>query len=137
MVGAKHRGNVKVRKNPLIGKQMTASEYVERAAWISRELTRFRARGPGDIENAMRGIERDYGVDYWFLWRLRYRLSAIRDIGASVYARLVAAYRNECERQHAKLVHEIAITRELVGPDHETVVAAAAVVGEVEDEETG
>jgi hypothetical protein len=97
---------------------MSAAEYVERAAWWSKELTRFRSRGPGDLENAMRAIERDYGLDYWLLWRLRYRRSQIKDIGISVYARLEAAYRAEVERQYDKLGDAIQTTRELVGDGH-------------------
>jgi hypothetical protein len=107
---------------------MSASAYVDQAVWWSKELTRFRSRGPGDTDNAMRAIERDYGLDYWLLWRLRYRSSQIKDIGISVYARLEAAYRAEVERQYDKLGDAIHNTRELVGDGHPTVVAAAAVV---------
>lgn len=103
---------------------MSAGVFVERAAEISRELTRMRARGPGDTENAMRSIERDYGVDYWTIWRLRYRLSKIKDIGCEVYARLVAAYQSECEQQERLLAHELEIVRALA--------ARKSVVGEVE-----
>jgi hypothetical protein len=67
---------------------MSASAYVDQAVWWSKELTRFRSRGPGDTDNAMRAIERDYGLDYWLLWRLRYRRRQIKDIGVSIYARL-------------------------------------------------
>jgi hypothetical protein len=73
----------------------------------------MRARGPGDLENAMRSIERDYGIDYWITWRLRYRLTQCKDIGAAVYARIEAAYLTECERQQRKLAHELAIARKL------------------------
>jgi hypothetical protein len=114
---------------------MSSVEYVERAATWSRELTRFRARGPGDTENAMRAIERDYGIDYWIIWRLRYRVSQVKSICASVYHRLGDAYLAECERQERKFALEFEITKALVGPHHPTVVAAAAVVGETEAEE--
>src|SRR5258708_30978025 len=109
---------------------MSSVEYVERASVWSKELTRFRARGPGDLENAMRAIERDYGIDFWLLWRLRYRANQIRDIGAAAYHRLEAAYRSECERQHAKLVHELEVTRKIAGAHNKTVVAAEAELGE-------
>ena len=59
-----------MRKKPLKEKQM---DYVEEAAEWSGKMTRMRSRGPGDLENAMRSVERDYGIDYWLLWRLRYR----------------------------------------------------------------
>ena len=118
-----------MRKLPLTDFQMTSAAFVERAARLSRDLTRMRARGPGDIENAMRSIERDYAIDYWTIWRLRYRCSQIKDIGASVLARIEAAYLAECERQRARLIHEIKITRTTAGPDHPAVVAAEALVG--------
>lgn len=124
-----------MRKNGWENTQMSSVEYVERAAWWSKELARFRARGPGDTENAMRAIGRDYAIDYWLLWRLRYRAQQIKDIGVSVYARLEAAYRSECERQHARLAHELNITRAIVGPDHKVVRAVEAVVGKANAEE--
>ncbi len=119
-----------MRKSPLNERQMTAAEYVERASWLSRELTRFRASGPGDIENAMRKVEQAYGIDYWLIWRLRYRSSQIRDIGVSIFARLEAAYCAECERQLHKLEHDIEVTQKICGADSPAVVAAKAVVGE-------
>jgi hypothetical protein len=104
--------------------------YLDEAAEWSRSLTRMRARGPGDTDNAMRSIERDYGVDYWILWRLRYRKSSLRDIGVSAYMLLKAAYQAECERQMRKLQHEIVRTEEVTGPDSPAVRAAKALVGE-------
>lgn len=103
---------------------MSQVAYLDEAAEWSRGLTRMRARGPGDTENAMRSIERDYGVDYWILWRLRYRKTALRDIGVSAYMALKAAYQAECERQLRKLRHEVSIT----APD--LVASAEAFVRE-------
>jgi hypothetical protein len=84
--------------------------YVEQAATWSKDLTRMKARGAGDIENAMRSLEREYGVDYSTLWSLRYRRDRIKRIGVDFYMRLQAAYQAECERQVRKLKNEIAIT---------------------------
>jgi hypothetical protein len=92
---------------------LPSTSFVERAALLSRELTRMRSRGPGDTENAMRAVERDYGVDYWTLWRLRYALAKIRTVPACVYARLEAAYCAECERQRARLANELAVASKL------------------------
>jgi hypothetical protein len=111
------------------GSQMPQVAYLDEAAEWSRSLTRMKARGPGDTENAMRSIEREYGVDYWLQWRLRYRLSSIKDIGVTAYMALKAAYAAECERQRRRLEHEIIKTERLVGPDHDAVRAAKAVVG--------
>lgn len=108
---------------------MPQAAYLNEAAEWSRSLTRMRARGPGDTENAMRSIEREYGVDYWLQWRLRYRLASIKDIGVTAYMALKTAYAAECERQRRKLENEIARTEEVVGPDHSAVRAAKAVAG--------
>ena len=123
-----------MRKTLLNGDQMSAVEYVDRAAGWSRELTRMRARGPGDTENAMRSLERDYGLDYWVQWRLRYRPTQIKALCVSVYARLEAAYRAECERQRRRLEIELEITKAKVGPHHPTVVAVQALVDEARTE---
>ena len=123
-----------MRKSPLTGNQMSSVEFVERAAEMSRELTRMRTRGPGDIENAMRELERDYGLDYWITWRLRYRLQQIKDIGIGVYARIEAAHRAEHERQQRKHALSLEITRAICGNNHPAVVAAAALVGETPPE---
>jgi len=109
---------------------MSSVECVQQAASWSRKLTQMRARGPGDTDNAMRGIERDYGIAHSILWSLRYRPERYRTIGAEIYARLQAAYAAECERQQRKLAHEIEITKAIAGPDHAAVVAAEALVSE-------
>ena len=90
----------------------------------------MRARGPGDTDNAMRGIERDYGIAHSILWSLRYRPERYRTIGAEIYARLQAAYAAECERQQRKLAHEIEITKAIAGPDSAAVRAVEALVSE-------
>ena len=48
-------------------RQMSDAAYLDQAATWSKDLTRMRSRGPGDMENAMRSLERDYGIDYWFI----------------------------------------------------------------------
>jgi hypothetical protein len=125
-----HERDLQVFKKSLREDRMSDVAYLDQAERWSKDLTRMRSRGPGDVENAMRSIEREYGVDYWTLWRLRYRRSALRDIGVSAYMRLKAAYQAECERQMRKLQHEIEITEQVAGADAAAVVAAKAVVGE-------
>ena len=120
-----------MRKSLWKKKQMSDATYLDEAAEWSKSLTRMRARGPGDTENAMRTIEREYGVDYWLQWRLRYRRSVLRDIGVSAYMRLKAAYQAECERQLRKLQHDIAKTEAIAGPADAVVVAAKAVVSKI------
>jgi hypothetical protein len=120
-----------VRKN-LTDCQMSDAAYLDQAAGWSKDLTRMRSRGPGDLENAMRSIERDYGVDYWFIWQLRYSRNRLKFISVSVYERIKAAYQAECERQVRKLQHEITITETISGPGSAAVRAAKALVGETD-----
>ena len=112
------------------GLPMSDAAYLDQAAKWSKDLTRMKARGPGDTENAMRQIEREYGIDYGFLWSLRYRRDRLRIISISVYEKIAAAYRAECERQLRKLQHEITITETLAGSDHASVRAGKTLVGE-------
>ena len=41
------------------GLPMSDTAYLDQAATWSKDLTRMKARGPGDTENAMRQIERN------------------------------------------------------------------------------
>ena len=109
---------------------MSDAAYLDQAATWSKDLTRMKARGPGDTENAMRLIEREYGVEYGFLWSLRYRRERLRTISISAYESIRAAYRAECERQMRKLEHEIRITEEITGASNAVVVAVRALAGE-------
>ncbi|MFZ5713058.1 MAG: hypothetical protein ACOY3N_09480 [Bradyrhizobium sp.] len=77
----------------------------------------------------MRAIERDYGLDYWFLYQLRYKRDRLKFLSVSVYERLKAAYQAECERQVRKLQDEIATTEKIAGADHRAVRAARTLVG--------
>jgi hypothetical protein len=121
---------LKVLKKFLMGRQMSETAFVEEAAHWSRELTRMRASGPGDAENALRGIEQEYGINYWTLWQLRYRLAAVKKISAGTYALIKAAYDAERERQFNKLKRDIELTAAITGPENDAVRASKAVVGE-------
>lgn len=107
---------------------MSDAAYLDQAAVWSKDLTRMRARGPGDIENAMRSLERDYGVDYWFIWQLRYKRDRLKFLSISVYERLKAAYQAECERQMRKLANEVEITKQIAGTSNAAVRASQALV---------
>lgn len=107
---------------------MQRSAYLDEAAKWSKDLTRMRSRGPGDTENAMRSVEREYGVEYGVLWRLRYRRSQLKDIGVTAYMRLKAAYEAECQRQLRKLKNEIAITEAACGAASNLLDEATALV---------
>jgi hypothetical protein len=125
-----HEGSLKVLKKFLMGKQMSETAFVQEAAHWSRELTRMRARGPGDAENALRGIETDYGINYWTLWQLRYRLASVKKISAGAYALIKAAYEAERARQFSKLKSDIERTEAITGPESNAVRKARALVGE-------
>jgi hypothetical protein len=120
---------MQVRKNGLRDTQMTSAEYVEKASWWSKEITRTYTRGPGDLDNAMIRVEREYGIAYATLWALRYRLPKTIDV--AIFTRIAAAYRHCCERQQAKLAAELQATARIAGADHPACVAAAALVGEI------
>jgi hypothetical protein len=102
--------------------------YLDQAVSWSKDLTRMKARSSSDTENAMRSIEREYGIDYGFLWRLRYRREHLKTISISVYERIRAAYREECGRQMRKLENDLARTKEISGPDRASIRAAMALV---------
>lgn len=110
------------------GLRMSDAAYLDQAATWSKDLTRMKARGPGDTENAMRMIEREYGIEYGFLWSLRYRRDRLKIISLSVYESIRAAYRAECERQMRKLENEISRTEKIAGADSGAVRAAKALV---------
>jgi hypothetical protein len=112
------------------GLPMSDTAYLDQAALWSKDLTRMKARGPGDTENAMRQIAREHGLDYGFLWSLRYRRDRLKIISISVYESIRAAYRAECERQMRKLENEIAKTEEITGANNRVVLAVRALVGE-------
>src|SRR5690348_121171 len=109
---------------------MSETAFVQEAAHWSRELTRMRARGPGDADNALRGIEQEYGISYWTLWQLRYRLSAVKRISAGAYALIKSAYDAERQRQFTKLKCEFEATEEAAGPDNLIVSAVRPLVSE-------
>ena len=110
------------------GLPMSDAAYLDQAAMWSKDLTRMKARGPGDTENAMRQIERQYGVDYGFLWSLRYRRERLRTISISVYESIRAAYRAECAAQMRKLENDIAKTEAITGANNRVVREAKALV---------
>jgi hypothetical protein len=112
---------------------MSDAAYLDQAAIWSKDLTRMRARGPGDMENAMRSLERDYGVDYWFIWQLRYKRDRLKFLSVSVYERLKAAYQAECERQMRKLENEITITKQIAGADNAAVRSAETLVAKARE----
>ena len=81
------------------------------------------------MKNAMRSLERDYGIKYWLTWQLRYRRDRLKFLNESIYGRLKAAYSVECKLQMRKLQNEIEKTEKITGPNNAAVRAAKALVG--------
>ena len=81
------------------------AEAREWSSWlVQREL-----RGNGDLPNAMRRIERRYGIPFGVLHSLRYRPP--KDILLSLYEKIRDAYLVDLERQKNALIHEAALVR--------------------------
>ena len=117
-------------KNLCSGAKMTAT--VETAQRIANELILDESRGPGDLDNAMRRIERKHGLDYWLLWALRYR--APKDILLGQWTQLVGAYEAERERQRRLYEHERQMA-EAMGVSPALVSTADFVAGGMGSEE--
>jgi hypothetical protein len=92
---------------------------VATAQKMASAIVQREARGPGDLENAMRRIEQRYGVPYSFLWSLRYRPP--KNLMVSAWTALRNAYRAECQRQARLLEHELKMT-EASGDDLDPAV---------------
>jgi len=114
-----------VRKKSLRLEQKRMSSIDLAKGWAS-DLIRREARGPGDLDNAMRRLEVCYGVPYSTWWSLRYRPP--KDMLLTVFERLRDAYRAECERQIKRLEHDITITKAIAGDNHAAIRAAEALV---------
>lgn len=104
---------------------MTDATVDDAASW-ARWLTQRETRGPGDMPNAWRRLERRYGIPWRTFWKLRYRPP--KQIATSLYFAMQDAWRAERDRQLRLLQHEIEITEAKTGPDHPAVVAAQALV---------
>ncbi len=110
-----------MRKTPLFREQEVfdagvietdPSKVVAKASFWSNALWQKAHDGMGDTQEASmyRAAER-YGVEPQTFWALRYRPP--KDILASIYFRLFAAYEAECGRQEARLRHELELTKKL------------------------
>jgi hypothetical protein len=107
-----------------------ANQLVDDAARWSKALWSKTHAGMGDTQEAamFRAAER-YGVEPGTFWALRYRKP--KDILASIYFKLKAAYEAECKRQEAMLAHQLEITKALpITPARQRLIdEAEAVLG--------
>jgi hypothetical protein len=102
------------------------SGVVDARNW-ARGLVRMECRGAGDNENAMRRLERRYGIDWRIFWNTIYRPPA--DVTVGVYLTLRAAYEAECERQEGLFRNERERTKAKATAFASLVRAADAVAG--------
>lgn len=84
---------------------------VETAGGYVRRMVEREAKGWGDQSEAQSRLEQRYGIPYWALDRLR--TGRAKSIEAGLFARIKGAYLDLCERQVARLQHEIAIEKAL------------------------
>lgn len=91
--------------------QKLSTALVEEAGGYVRRMVEREGRGWGDQSEAQNRIEQRYGIPYWTLERLR--TGRAKTVEAGLFARIRGAYLDLCERQVAKLRHEIAIEKAL------------------------
>jgi hypothetical protein len=93
-----------------------------------RTMVAREARGPGDVENAMRRLESKYGLDFWTQWGLRYRPPVeIKD--RSLIERIRQAYLDMIARSVRRDVEALKLERAKGADD-------AALTGLISEAET-
>ncbi|PDT15881.1 hypothetical protein CO670_15400 [Rhizobium sp. J15] len=88
------------------------SSAVAAQSYVKRMIERESA-GWGDMTPAIERLERKYGIPFWTINNIR--TGRAKTIEAGIFARIKAAYIDMCERQIARLQHELEIERELDG----------------------
>lgn len=83
----------------------------EMASGYVRRMVEAETRGWGDQSNALNRIEQRYGIPFWTLNHLR--SGRAKTVEATIFERIRAAYLDLCERQIAKLQHEISVEKAL------------------------
>lgn len=84
---------------------------VEEAGQYVRRMVEREARGWGDQQNAQQRLEVRYGLPFWAMEHIR--TGRAKTVEAGLFHRIRAAYLDLCERQVAKLQHEIAVEKAL------------------------
>lgn len=100
------------RENPHLKQEnQMSTQLVDTAGGFVRRMVERESRGWGDQTNAQQRLESRYGIPFHSLEHLR--TGRAKTVEAGLYARIRGAYLDLCERQVAKLQHEIAIERAL------------------------
>ena len=105
---------------------------VDAASTWTEAMVRRESRGHGDTDNALQRLSRRYGISYRTLWGLKYRKP--KDIWATVYLKIQAAYECELERQRGFLANEIAIAQAKGWASQDLLDEAKIVLGEMDGE---
>lgn len=105
---------------------------VDSAARWADDLVHGESRGPGDLTNAMERVGRRTGVGYRTIWNLRYRRP--KDLSASAFLKLWAAWEKLKEDQVKALSDDLARTRAEAGDLHSSIAAAQAILDSLDRE---
>ena len=109
---------------------MSADTLVRDARKWADAIVMREYQGPGQMDRAIDRASQKSGVDRSIFWGLRYRPP--KDILASVYFQLKAAYEAEVERQTRLYEHERALTNAV----NSSVVRTADFVAGRKEEQT-
>lgn len=93
---------------------MSSVESVENVEGVSSIVRRWihqMTDAPGEHENAMRDIQRVYGIGYWTLDHLRRRKAKTCDVGLS--ARIKAGYADYLKKKAKALLYEAEIVESM------------------------
>ena len=90
------------------------STAVEAQGYVKRMLE-IEGSTWGNLSQALKMIERHYGIPYWTLNNLR--TGRAKTVEAGLFQRLRGAYFHHCERQIARLQYELEIEKERAGND--------------------
>lgn len=90
------------------------STAVEAQGYVKRMLENEGSTW-GNLSQALERIERRYGIPYWTLNNLR--TGRAKTVEAGLFQRLRGAYFDHCERQIARLQHELEMEKERASND--------------------
>lgn len=107
------------------------------AAGYVRRMVEAETRGWGDQGSALARLEARYGPPFWSLNHIR--TGRAKTVEAGLFARIRSAYLDLCERQVAKLQHEISIERALNTDDSlaDLEREAAALAARIAEKKAG
>ena len=88
---------------------------VEEASRYVRGMVEAETQGWGDDFNALSRLGNRYSLSRWTLNHLR--TGRAKTVEASLFSRIRAAYLDTCERQIAKLQHQLAIEKAMGATD--------------------